>query len=329
MVSVSYTYNGSNQLDAVATGLVPGDVYSFRCGDPDSSPDDQTADGGGGASFSVDDIGGLSAGDQFGCWLIHGGIGSIPGGITGHITYTQANIVEYGTPSNANAGDLDTFAYDGVDVYQVTFVAVGGVTYTAEVFTWDDYQSANGGPYSDGTTQTIVLPAMAASTPGDPVVCDLWNDAFTKIFAARVFVDGVAGAGDPGNGAGGGPPGPRVQIPVVALVRGGALRGPQTDADTDAGNYIAPIVPGLFIEIESSDGSDQTVTVRPSPRFSEQDGLNVQGLVISVPAGEKVWCAPYKISTFRQSTDLKEMFLDSSVSGTLKFRAGIVPPVSS
>lgn len=119
---------------------------------------------------------------------------------------------------------------------------------------------------------------------------------------------------------------PRVEIPIVDLERGGVSTGSQVDADMTNNHVIHGMQSGMFIEIESSDGSDQIVTVHSAPDFLA-DGLTVDPFPITVPAGETVWCAPFKVATFRQNAD-RDMYLDVPVDTTLKFRVGRVPSVA-
>lgn len=118
----------------------------------------------------------------------------------------------------------------------------------------------------------------------------------------------------------------RVEIPIVTMVRGGTSRGTQVTADSVNKHVIHGMSTGMFLEIESTDGTPRTVSIEASPDFTT-DGLTVNPEIITVPAGGVVWCAPFKTATFRQNED-KDMYVDPEVSTTLKFRVGLVPPVS-
>jgi len=111
----------------------------------------------------------------------------------------------------------------------------------------------------------------------------------------------------------------RVQIPVTDFVRAGVSPPAQTDGDAVNKHYIAGNDGQIVIEVASSDAGAQTVTVKANPDL-DTDGLIVSDLVLSVPAGQTKWFGPFKVQTFKQNTN-KDMYLDPSVSTTLKFRA--------
>lgn len=116
---------------------------------------------------------------------------------------------------------------------------------------------------------------------------------------------------------------PRVQIPVTTLTRAGVAPPAQTDADATNDHYInaADFQNGdLVLEIVSSDAGAQTVEVVANPALSA-DGLTIGNLTISIPAGATRVCKQFKYQTFRQGADSNRMYLNPSVSTTLKFRA--------
>jgi hypothetical protein len=115
----------------------------------------------------------------------------------------------------------------------------------------------------------------------------------------------------------------RSQIVVTDIVRSGTAPIAQTTADATNKHYFVNSDALVFLEIVSSDGSSQTVTVEASPTFTA-DGLTVSGLVITVGAGATVLAGPFKVSTFKQDSSY-HVYVDPSVSTTLKFRAWRLP----
>ena len=112
----------------------------------------------------------------------------------------------------------------------------------------------------------------------------------------------------------------RVEITVTTISRTGVAPGTQHDADATNDHYIADNDGRIFLEIVSSSGSDQTVTVE-TPII--QDGLQLDDLVIDVPAGDTILAGPFSTSTFnqRETALANQVFVNPSVSTTLKFRA--------
>ncbi len=116
----------------------------------------------------------------------------------------------------------------------------------------------------------------------------------------------------------------RTSIPVTEVARDGAAQPSQTTADAANDHSVAGGADGrTMLEIESTDGSPQTVEVEPNPSFTV-DGLTVDNLSIAVPAGDVVVAGPFRTSTFKQDAD-NTLFVNPSVSTTLKFRAYRLP----
>ncbi len=113
---------------------------------------------------------------------------------------------------------------------------------------------------------------------------------------------------------------PRVEIPVTTISRSGATPPSQTTADATNDHYIANNDGRIFLEIISTDGSTQTVTVE-TPVV--EDGLALDDQVISVPAGATRLAGPFSTTTFNQTGvgDENKVFINPSVSTNLKFRA--------
>jgi hypothetical protein len=112
---------------------------------------------------------------------------------------------------------------------------------------------------------------------------------------------------------------PRVEIPVTEIVRAGVAPPAQVNGDATNDHFIDDNDGTLFIEVVSSDGSPQTVSVQPNPGYNA-DGLTVSALSLSVPAGATRLFGPFKPNTFNQDTVNKRLHVDPSVSTNLKFR---------
>ena len=115
----------------------------------------------------------------------------------------------------------------------------------------------------------------------------------------------------------------RGQIPVTDIVRAGVAPAAQTDADATNDHYFINADGRVFLEIVSSDGSQQTVAIQPAPGLTA-DGLTVSALTITIPAGVTRVCGPFRVATFKQNASY-HLYLDPSVSTTLKFRAYRLP----
>jgi hypothetical protein len=120
---------------------------------------------------------------------------------------------------------------------------------------------------------------------------------------------------------------PRVVVPITDIVRSGATPPAQVDADATNKHYFTGNDGRVYLEIVSSDGAQQTVTVKAAPTFTA-DGLTVGDLVITIPAGATRRAGPFRVSTFKQNASA-DVYFDPSVSTTLKFRAWRLPLPSS
>lgn len=116
---------------------------------------------------------------------------------------------------------------------------------------------------------------------------------------------------------------PRVEIPVTEITRDGVAQPAQTTADATNDHYIAVNDGRVLVEIISTDAGAQTVEVVPNPSLTA-DGLTVSNLSIAVGAGATVYAGPFRFTTFKQDSS-GMMYLNPSVSTTLKFRAYNLP----
>lgn len=113
---------------------------------------------------------------------------------------------------------------------------------------------------------------------------------------------------------------PRVEIPVTEIDRDGVAPPAQTDADAASDHFIDANDGRIVLEIESSDGADQTVEFEiPSGGVDDQP---VTPRTVTIPDGETRWVGPFPRSVYNQpNPDLNKIFINPSVSTTLKFRA--------
>lgn len=110
----------------------------------------------------------------------------------------------------------------------------------------------------------------------------------------------------------------RSQITVTDVPRASIVPITQTTADATNKHYFTGATGREWVEVVSTDGGSQTVTVKASPTFTA-DGLVVSDLVITVAAGATRLFALPKARTFSQNAT-NDVYLDPSVSTNLKFR---------
>lgn len=113
---------------------------------------------------------------------------------------------------------------------------------------------------------------------------------------------------------------PRVQIPINDIVRAGLAQPAQVTADATNNHYLDSNSGNVFIEVISSDAGSQTVTVKAGDAITT-DGLTLSDLTLTVAAGATKYFGPFRPRTFKQSADSNRIYLNPSVSTTLKFRA--------
>jgi len=117
----------------------------------------------------------------------------------------------------------------------------------------------------------------------------------------------------------------RVDIPVNEIIRAGLAQPAQVTANSSLKHVISGNDGQVFVEVISTDAGGQTITVQPSPSASA-DGLTITPLVLTIAAGATKLFGPFRPSTFNQDATSKELWLDPSVSTTLKFRAYRIIP---
>lgn len=109
----------------------------------------------------------------------------------------------------------------------------------------------------------------------------------------------------------------RVSIPVTAISRAGVAPPAQTNADSVNKNQIDSNDGLTFVEIISSDAAPQTVNFEIPEAI---DGQTVNPRSVAVAAGATVLAGPFPPATYNQPGG-SQLFIDPSVSTTLKFRA--------
>lgn len=113
---------------------------------------------------------------------------------------------------------------------------------------------------------------------------------------------------------------PRVEIPVTTITRLSVNPGSQIDADSTNDHYIADNDGRTWVEIVSSAVATESVIFETPYTL---DGLSLEDHPVYVGPGATRLAGPFPISTFNQtgSGDENKLFLNPSVSTTLKFRA--------
>jgi len=181
MPSVVFTYNGSNEVVATIYDPVPAQTYYLLCSDPASTfVSDNT---GSPMVLTVNDVGGLGAGDTFGAKVADDIFNA---------NYVGAEIFEFGstTPFVFSAA----WTYDGIDSVSVQFTSSLGINYA--VFTSD---TNNGDTYSStvpGTGGLLTITVNPTSDPiGNCILAVLYDVGSGQQFSTRVFSGGESGSG--------------------------------------------------------------------------------------------------------------------------------------
>lgn len=113
---------------------------------------------------------------------------------------------------------------------------------------------------------------------------------------------------------------PRVQIPVQTITRLSVDPASQITADATNDHYITDNDGRIFVEIVSTAVATESVIFETPFAL---DGLDLEDQVVYVGPSATRYAGPFPISTFNQtaSGDENKLFVDPSVSTTLKFRA--------
>lgn len=111
----------------------------------------------------------------------------------------------------------------------------------------------------------------------------------------------------------------RSQIPVTTIDRDGVEVPAYTTSDATNDHYIAANAGDVELEVKNENASPQTVTVVANPSVFN-DGLTLNDLVLTIPAGKTYMFGPFRPNTFKQDA-AGMMYLNPSVSTDLKIRA--------
>lgn len=195
-MSVTWDYNGSNQLQAHLSTSVAGHAYEMFTGD--FNGDSMTATGTGAAmTITQTGIGGNTAGDEFYATVRDNTAK----------TYLAAAVFMYGSASLTGVGYAATWAYDGTTGVSVSFNTSTSDSYALQV-SWFDTASNGGFTFGSGPGSPLMLNQTLSTTPAAGSLVVAWIlDQTTpnrSTVAARVFVEGVADAGSAGDTGTGG-----------------------------------------------------------------------------------------------------------------------------
>ena len=109
----------------------------------------------------------------------------------------------------------------------------------------------------------------------------------------------------------------RVPIPVTELSPSGVPQGTQIFSDSVSKHTLENVQEDVVLEVVSIDASPQTVTIETS---YAQDGAALDDRIVTIPAGATRYIGKFPRYIYNQE-DLVTMYINPSVSGTLKFRA--------
>lgn len=113
---------------------------------------------------------------------------------------------------------------------------------------------------------------------------------------------------------------PRVELTVTEVVREGVRvdNVAQQSSNATDDHYIEENNGDVWIEIENENVASQTVAIEPNPTITA-DGLTVDPLLLTVPAGQTWLFGPFRQSTFKQDAS-GMIHANPSVSTDLKIR---------
>lgn len=110
----------------------------------------------------------------------------------------------------------------------------------------------------------------------------------------------------------------RVEIPLTEVTRAGVEVPVDQAADISNFNYIVENNGDVEFEAFNDDAGVQTVTVIANPNVFN-DGLTLNNLVLSIPAGETWKFGPFRPNSFAQDA-AGAIYLNAS-SASIYFRA--------
>ena len=112
----------------------------------------------------------------------------------------------------------------------------------------------------------------------------------------------------------------RLVINTTEITRAGTPLPASTPSDSLHLHHLSGNDGKLFLEIVSTDLSDQTITIWPNSALLF-DGLGIEPLVLVIPASTASYYGTFAPNTFNQDLVENEVWIDPSVSGTLLLRA--------
>lgn len=94
----------------------------------------------------------------------------------------------------------------------------------------------------------------------------------------------------------------RIDIPVTALDRDGVTPPAQVDSDATNNHSFANPASRTWLEIISTDGSDQTIDLELHPvGATDVDGATVNPRTVTIPAGATILLGPFPKSYYNQA----------------------------
>lgn len=116
---------------------------------------------------------------------------------------------------------------------------------------------------------------------------------------------------------------PALEIPVLEITRAGAEVQAYVAADSSNGMFIAENDGTVEIEVFNDDAAPQTIEIVANPDVFN-DGLTLNNLVLTIPAGETWRFGPFRPNSFKQDgggNNLGYMTIMPSISADLYLRA--------
>lgn len=119
----------------------------------------------------------------------------------------------------------------------------------------------------------------------------------------------------------------RSQLTVTEVVRAGVAQPAEQSSDASNNHYIESTDADdvWWMEVRNANASSQTVTVVANPSLSS-DGLTVSNYSNTIAAGATELMGPFKLSTFKQTSDSNRVYVNPSVTTDLKFRVYKITP---
>lgn len=103
----------------------------------------------------------------------------------------------------------------------------------------------------------------------------------------------------------------RVQVPVTEITRAGVLVPAYVTADISNQHYVPENDGSVELEVKNNDAAPQTMTVVASPTVFN-DGLTLNNLVVTIPAGETWRFGAFRVNTFKQDDTTGGFYINFS-----------------